>query len=45
MALIVSNPQEASAVLAEQGEMPRVIGRVAEGVGPVKFDLPEGWLR
>jgi phosphoribosylformylglycinamidine cyclo-ligase len=45
MALVVSNPQEASAVLAEHGEAPRVIGHVAEGAGPVRFDLPEGWLR
>jgi phosphoribosylformylglycinamidine cyclo-ligase len=45
MALIVSNPQEASAVLAEHGETPRIIGRVAEGVAGVQFAMPEGWLR
>jgi phosphoribosylformylglycinamidine cyclo-ligase len=45
MAVIVSNPQEASAVLAEHGETPRIIGRVAEGDGAVQFSLPNGWLR
>jgi phosphoribosylformylglycinamidine cyclo-ligase len=45
MALVVSNPQEASAVLAEHGEAPRIIGHVAEGDGKVQFSLPEGWLR
>jgi phosphoribosylformylglycinamidine cyclo-ligase len=45
MALIVSNPQEASALLAEHGETPRIIGRVTEGDGAVQFSLPDGWLR
>jgi phosphoribosylformylglycinamidine cyclo-ligase len=47
MALIVSNPQEASAVLAEHGETPRVIGQVVEGDGDgaARFGLPDGWLR
>jgi phosphoribosylformylglycinamidine cyclo-ligase len=45
MALVVTDPVEASALLAEHGESPRIIGRVTEGGDPIRFDLPDGWLR
>jgi phosphoribosylformylglycinamidine cyclo-ligase len=44
MALVVADPVEASALLAEHGESPRIIGRVVEDQS-VHFELPEGWLR
>jgi phosphoribosylformylglycinamidine cyclo-ligase len=44
MALVVTDPVEASALLAEHGESPRIIGRVTEGEA-VRFELPNGWLR
>ena len=44
MALVVTDPVEASALLAEHGETPRVIGQIVEGPDPVQIDLPPGWL-
>ncbi len=51
MALVVSNPEEAQALLAEHGETAYVIGRVTEGASlkqsggeaGVRFDLKPGW--
>jgi phosphoribosylformylglycinamidine cyclo-ligase len=45
MALVVSDPVEASALLAEHGESPRIIGHVESGGDEVRFGLPDGWLR
>jgi phosphoribosylformylglycinamidine cyclo-ligase len=45
MALVVSDPVEASALLAEHGESPRIIGQVAAGGDEVRLSLPDGWLR
>ena len=44
MALVVTDPAEASALLAEHGETPRVIGQITQSSEPIRFDLPPGWL-
>ena len=44
MALVVTDPVEASALLAEHGEAPRIMGKVVESDVPVHIDLPPGWL-
>jgi phosphoribosylformylglycinamidine cyclo-ligase len=46
MAIVVSDPDAASALLREQGETVTPIGRIEAGNGPagVRTDLPSGWL-
>ncbi len=45
MVLIVSNPEEATAVLAEHGETAFVIGHLEQAAGPaaVRFSMRPGW--
>ena len=45
MVLVVSNPEEASALLSEHGETAFLMGRVeaASGAPAVRFDLKPGW--
>ncbi len=45
MAVVVSDPDAARAVLTEAGESVSVIGRIAAGSGPasIRIDLPTGW--
>ena len=45
MVLVVSNPQEATALLGEMGETAFTIGRIEAGAGDasLRIDLPPGW--